>query len=259
MLVQSLGLLILAAILCHVMAWAFRQRAEIKAVNQIANGELIYLRRLTEEAEARTRVHVEQTRQAWTGWRKFRVITVIEETQDVKSCYLAPHDGKPLPPFNPGQHIAVQVKMPGRQDPIIRCYSLSCAPNKDFYRISVKREGARPDAPDRPPGLMSNYVHGALSEGDFIDLKSPSGKFSLDLSRHTPIVLIGGGIGITPVFSMLDSVIAQKSEREIWFFAGMRNRLEHPLRAQLKALADRHENLRLMVCYSEPSKDLQNR
>ncbi len=255
MLVQSLGLLILSAILCHVMAWAFRQRAEIKAVNQIANGELVYLRRLTEEAEARTRVHIEQTRQAWTGWRKFRVIKIVEETQDVRSCYLMPHDKKPLPPFSPGQHLAVQVKMPGRQDPIIRCYSLSCAPNEEFYRISVKREGARLEAPDQPPGVMSNYVHSALNEGDFIDLKSPSGKFSLDLSRHTPIVLIGGGIGITPVFSMLDSVIAQNSEREVWFFAGMRNRLEHPLRAQLKTLVEGRENLRLMVCYSEPSKD----
>jgi ferredoxin-NADP reductase len=54
---------------------------------------------------------------------------------------------------------------------------------------------------------------------------------------------------------MLDSVVAQKSNREIWFFAGMRNRLDHPMRAQLKAYADRHEALHLTICYSDPLSD----
>jgi ferredoxin-NADP reductase len=255
MLIQGLGLIILSAILWQALAWALRQRVEMEAVNQIARGELLYLRRLTEEAEARTAIHVEQTRQAWAGWRKFRVITIIQETEGVRSIYLAPHDRKPLPPFSPGQHIAVQAKIPGQRKPTIRCYSLSCAPNSEYYRISVKREVPRSDIPGLPPGLMSNYLHDALEEGDFIDLKSPSGNFWLDLSRHTPIVLIGGGIGITPVFSMLDSLVAQGSERDVWFFAGMRNRFEHPLSDQLKALADRSKNLRLCVCYSEPSSD----
>ena len=54
---------------------------------------------------------------------------------------------------------------------------------------------------------------------------------------------------------MLDSIMAQKSSREVWLFLGMRNRSEHALKAQLEALANRCENLRLMVCYSEPSSD----
>ena len=255
MLIQGLGLLILAAILCHILAWVVRQRAEFRAVDHIAAGELTYLRRLTEEAEARTRTQIERNHQFWAGWRKFRILAIMDETEWVKSFYLTPHDEKPLPSFHPGQHIAVQVKSPDRRDPIIRCYSLSAAPNKQFFRISVKREGPSPERPNQPAGLMSNYLHSSLKEGDFIDVKSPSGSFSVDLSLHTPIVLIGGGIGITPIFCMLDSLVAQKSGREVWLFLGMRNRSEHPLRAQLKALADRYENLHFIVCYSEPSKD----
>ena len=194
MLIHGLGLLILTAILCQVLVWVARQRMEIRAVDQIATGELNYLRRLTEEAEARTRTHMERNNLLWTGWRKFRILTIMEETEAVKSFYLTPHDGKPLPSFRPGQHVAVQVKPPERHDPITRCYSLSCAPNEEFYRISVKREGPSHERPDQPAGLMSSYLHSSLREGDFIDVKSPSGAFSLDLSRHTPIVLIGGGI-----------------------------------------------------------------
>ena len=255
MLIQGLGILVLSAILCHILVWVIRQRAEVRAVDQIATGELTYLRRLTEEAEARARTHIERTNLLWAGWRKFRVLAVVDETEAVKSFYLTPHDKKPLPSFLPGQHVAVQVKSPDRRDPIIRCYSLSCAPNDEFYRISVKREGPSPERPAQPAGLMSSHLHNSLEEGDFVDVKSPSGAFSLDLSQHTPIVLIGGGIGITPVFSMLDSVVAQRSGREIWFFLGMRNRSEHALRVQLETLADRYENLHLMVCYSEPSND----
>ena len=186
MLIQGLGLLVLASILCQVLVWAVRQRSELRAVDSIADGELAYLRRLTEEAESRTHTQIERTRQIWTGWRKFRVLAIMEETEAVKSFYLTPHDKKPLPPFLPGQHVAVKTTPPDRQEQLIRCYSLSCAPNADFYRISVKREGPRPEAPHQPRGLMSTYLHRSLQEGDFIDLKSPSGAFSLDLSKHTP-------------------------------------------------------------------------
>ena len=258
MLVQGLGLLVLACILCLILAWATRQRAEMLAVDQIANGELAYLRRLTEEAETRTQTLVQRKNSAWSGWRKFRVLTIMDEADAVRSFYLTPHDKRPLPPFHPGQHIAIKVNTTDRREPLVRCYSLSCAPNDQFFRISVKREGPRPDMPDRPPGMMSNYLHDLLQEGDFVDLKSPSGTFTLDLSQHTPIVLIGGGIGITPVFSMLDAVVAQKSTREVWFFAGMRNRLDHPMRAQLQAYADSYDNLRLTVCYSDPSPDCRH-
>lgn len=254
-LIEGLGLLILAAILGQALAWAFRQRQEMKAIDHIASGELVYLRRLTEEAEARTQTQIERTNRAWTGWRKFRILAIVDETDAVKSFYLSPHDKKPLPPFLPGQHVTVQVNPTNRRDPIIRCYSLSSAPNDQFYRISVKREGPHPEKSDQPPGAMSSYLHNTLKEGDFIDLKSPSGAFSLDLSQHTPIVLIGGGIGITPVFSMLESIAAQNSNREVWFFVGMRSHSDCPMRKQLEAYADRYKNLHLIICYSEPSSD----
>ena len=69
-----------------------------------------------------------------------------------------------------------------------------------------------------------------------------------------PIVLVGGGIGITPVFSMLSSLTDTGLRRETWFFQGVRNGAEQPMREQLNALNQANENLHLHVCYSEPEK-----
>jgi len=253
--VQATGFLLASVLTAHVLLVAVRRLSESRAIDRIATSEIAYLRTLTEEAEIRTRVQRERLDLAWHGWRKFRIISIKNETDSVKSFYLVPHDKKPLPHFLPGQHITLRATLPGRTKPVVRCYSLSCAPNPDFYRISVKREGPRPDAPHIPAGLVSNFLHDEIKEGDFIDLKSPSGSFNLDLSRHTPIVLIGGGIGITPVFSMLDAVIAQESRREVWFFLGVRSRHDHAMHRPLVDYAKRYKNLRLIVCYSDPTEE----
>ncbi|MGH1482661.1 MAG: 2Fe-2S iron-sulfur cluster-binding protein [Geminicoccales bacterium] len=253
MLLQMIGFLVVALLLAQLFATAYRKVSEAQAINQIAIVETSYLRRLTEEAEMRTRVQRERIDSAWHGWRKFRVLSIADETDAVKSFYLVPHDKKPLPPFLPGQYLTLQVRPPDQMKPLIRCYSLSCSPSQDFYRISVKQEGAGPGAPERPPGLVSTFLHEKVNEGDFIDVKSPGGAFYLDLSRHTPVVLIAGGIGITPIFSMLDSIVAQGSKREVWFFLGVRSRGDHPMYGPLIDYAKRVENLRLVVCYSDPS------
>ncbi len=253
--VQTAGFLLASVLTAHVLILTVRRLIESQAISSIATSEVAYLNTLTEEAEIRTRIQRERLELAWHGWRKFRIISIKNETGSVKSFYLVPHDKKPLPHFLPGQFITMRVMLPGQIKPVIRCYSLSCAPNPDFYRISVKREGHRPDAPHIPPGLVSNFLHDEINEGDFVDLKSPSGSFNLDLNRHTPIVLVGGGIGITPVFSMLDAVIAQESKREVWFFLGVRNRHDHAMHRPLIDYANRYENLRLIVCYSDPTEE----
>lgn len=251
---QAIGFFLASLLAAHLLATAFRKIYEARAIHQIATSEISYLRLLTEEAEIRTRVQRERVDLAWHGWRKFRILSMENETDTVTSFYLVPHDKKPLPIFLPGQYLTIQVRLPNQIKPLIRCYSLSCSPSRDFYRISVKREGPHPDMSARPPGLVSNFLHDSIVEGDFIDVKSPSGSFYLDLSRHTPIVLIAGGIGVTPVFSMLDAVIAQGSMREIWFFLGVRNRQDHPMYGQLIDYAKRYDNLRLVVCYSDPTE-----
>ncbi len=70
-----------------------------------------------------------------------------------------------------------------------------------------------------------------------------------------PIVLIAGGIGITPLLSILNSLFHWADPREVWLFYGVRNRSEHLMKNHLESLRDTHPGFRLQVCYSNPSKE----
>ncbi len=108
--------------------------------------------------------------------------------------------------------------------------------------------------------MASSFFHDSLIEGDILDVKAPSGHFYLQSTKDNPIVLIGGGIGITPVLSMLNTLCEAVSRREIWFFLGVRNGSEHPMREHLEALAKEHEEVRMNICYSDPEEhDLEGR
>ncbi|MBC8242293.1 MAG: 2Fe-2S iron-sulfur cluster binding domain-containing protein, partial [Alphaproteobacteria bacterium] len=147
-------------------------------------------------------------------------------------------------------------RLPDREKPLVRCYSLSDSPLKtDYYRVSIKRLGPPPREPDAPPGLSSNFFHNDLQAGDIVDVKAPSGNFLLDLSKHRPVVLIGGGVGLTPMISMLNAICESGSQRETWFFYGVRNGDEHIMRAHLESLEAEHENVHVRICYSDPTDD----
>jgi ferredoxin-NADP reductase len=210
------------------------------------------LRYQVEEVRLRCR-EAEEARFGWNGCRKFSVARKVVECDDVCAFYLKPHDGRPLPAFKPGQYLTFQLDLPGRDKPLIRCYSLSDGPHqKEYYRVTIKKEKAPPDRPDLPPGAGSGYFIDTVREGDILNVKAPAGHFFLDLTRMNPIVLIAGGVGITPMLSMANAIAASGSKREVWFFFGVRNRREHIHKAELEKLAAEHENIRLHVCYSRP-------
>ena len=191
---------------------------------------------------------------SWKGLRKFQVKKKVPEVGGICSFYLAPHDGKPLPPFKPGQYLTFQLTIPTQAKPVIRCYSLSDSPNHpDFYRVSIKRCPAPRDRPDIAPGLSSNFFHDMVKEGDILDCKAPGGHFFLEMSKQRPVVLIGGGVGITPVLSMLNAIVESGSRRETWFFLGVRHGGEHCFREHLNRVALENPNVKLQVCYSEPN------
>ena len=190
----------------------------------------------------------------WSGFRKFRVQHKVNEVEGVHSFYLVPHDGKPLPPFLAGQYLTFQLRLPDEPKPLIRCYSLSDGAHRlDHYRVSIKKI-LPPDTPDASPGRSSAFFNDHIEEGDILDVKAPSGHFVLDSMSELPIVLIGGGIGITPVFSMLSTLTELDIVREVWFFLGVRNSAGHLMREQLNEIQQANENLHLHVCYSEPQK-----
>jgi ferredoxin-NADP reductase len=202
------------------------------------------------------KVERDRTELSWNGKRKFRIDrrVVENESGDICSFYLVPHDERPVPSFRPGQFLTFELPIPGEAQPVVRCYSLSDSPNEDYYRVTIKRQGPPPNAPDgTPPGLSSNYFHGQLREGDIVEAMAPSGGFYLDEESERGVVLIGGGVGLTPVLSMLNSLIARGGNREIWFFYGIRNREEHAMAEHLREIDRAHANIHIIICYSRPS------
>lgn len=212
------------------------------------------------ERRARTLLESDQaTRErselSWNGVRKFYLDRKVEEAKDVCSFYLKPHDHKPLAPFRPGQYLTFQLRIPGQPKPVIRCYSLSDSPaNREHYRVSIKRLDPPPKNPDVPPGLSSNYFHRELKEGDILDVKAPGGHFYLDESTEKPVVLIGGGVGLTPVWSMLNAICDSGSRRETWFFYGVNNRLDHAMYERMSEIRQQFDNVHIVVCYSRPTE-----
>ena len=190
---------------------------------------------------------------SWAGIRKFSVDRKVLEGGEICSLYLMPHDGKELPSFEPGQYLTFQLHLPGESKPTVRCYSLSDSPHKsDYYRVSIKRQGPPSNMPDAPPGKVSSFVHDNLDVGSIVDIITPRGKFFMDQTHHTPVVLIGGGVGFTPLLSMLNTIIDSGSKREVWFFYGVRNSNEHIMAEHLKRVAKKYENINMQICYSSP-------
>lgn len=192
---------------------------------------------------------------AWQGFRSFRVERKVFEDAlpSVCSFYLAPEDGLPLPGFLPGQFLTFRFDVPtatGKTEALVRCYSLSDAPRPEAYRISVKRV-LPPAGSALPPGRSSGFLHDHVEVGSRLQLRAPGGHFHLDRS-DVPVVLIGGGIGITPMLSMLNWCLAEQPGREVWLFYGVRNSRETVMKSQLEALAAAHPNFNLRLCFSDP-------
>jgi hypothetical protein len=193
---------------------------------------------------------------AWSDFRPFRVTarTFEDVAQTACSFHLVPVDATPLPEFRPGQFLTLRADVPGPHGTaaLVRCYSLSNAPGDADLRITVKRIEARSGPPATPAGQCSTFLHERLQVGSVLGVHAPAGHFNLDTGTG-PVVLVGAGIGITPMLSMLEWSLSRQPGREIWLFYGVRNSREHIMQARLADLAARHTNLHLQVCYSHPA------
>jgi ferredoxin-NADP reductase len=193
------------------------------------------------------------SRPAWAGLRPFIVESKKTEDTGAQVCsfYLVPEDGQALAEFRPGQFLTFRLDIAaanGDVNAVIRCYSLSDAPNPSHFRVSIKRAPA-PAGSTFAPGISSNYFHDHVQVGSRLHVRAPSGHFYLDRS-DAPTVLIGGGIGITPMLSMLNWCLANQPTREIWLFYGVRDSGELVMTSDLYALAKAHDNFHLHLCFS---------
>jgi len=204
-----------------------------------------------------TEAGVEADVEAWQGFRFFKVVRKEFEDarQSICSFYLEPADGmsRPLPSFRPGQFLTFRLDIPaqeGTTHQVVRCYSLSDAPGQSHYRISIKRVPP-PTGTDYPPGRSSAFFHDQVLPGSSLAVKAPSGHFHIDRS-NAPVALIAGGIGITPMMSMLNACIQEQPDREVWLFYGVRNSHEVIMNPHLDALAGAHPNFHLRLCELPP-------
>lgn len=255
----SLSLMAGVVLLAGLLAWVVMEavRAGLRLNNERVQSRVALEKLRAQLAETRLRCReIGQAQAGWNGFRKFAVAKKSVECEDVCAFYLKPHDGRELPAFKPGQYLTFQLDLPGRDKPLIRCYSLSdCPHQKDYYRVTIKKEKPPADRPELPPGASSSYFCDVVKEGDILNVKAPAGHFFLDLDRTNPVVLIAGGVGITPMLSMANAIAANGSKREVWFFLGLRNQREHIHKAELEKLAAENDNINLHVCYSKPGAD----
>jgi ferredoxin-NADP reductase/predicted pyridoxine 5'-phosphate oxidase superfamily flavin-nucleotide-binding protein len=174
-----------------------------------------------------------------------RLIEKTPESDDVISFVFEATNGGALPDFEAGQHLPIELELPNQREQAVRTYSLSSAPGKGRYRISVKRE---------PQGVASRHMHDALEVGATVTARAPAGDFILDHGPR-PVVLVSAGIGVTPMVSMLHALVERGEERLAWFVHGARDGKHHPLAREVAALAAKSEQVTAHVSYSRPLPD----
>lgn len=194
---------------------------------------------------------------AWEGARDFRVTGRVFEDPAQTQCsfMLAPVDGAPLAPFKPGQFLTFSLPVAGPDLPVrvVRCYSISDTPNPDHYRITVKRALAPRGKADVPAGIASGWLHDQAQIGTILQVRAPSGQFVFAPNPSAPPVFIAGGIGITPILSMLKAALADQPDRAAHLFYGVRNGQEHAFKSVLRQLAATHPGFELHIVYSDPA------
>jgi nitric oxide dioxygenase len=202
--------------------------------------------------EANLYEHQTNRTNGWTGWRPFKVGKKTPESAEITSFYLYPADGGKVAPHLPGQFISIRMFLPELNLKQARQYSVSSAPGNDYYRISVKREkGPNLDT----DGMISNHLHNFINENDLVDLTAPAGNFILMKDMDAPVTLISGGVGLTPLMSMLHSLVESDYPHPITWLHGCRNESVHAFKDQLNEIVSTKANINQHVFYNQATDD----
>lgn len=193
-------------------------------------------------------------------FRRYRVVARTAESDGITSFSLVADGGadgnegtaaQSVPPYRPGQYLAFRLMIDGA--PVLRNYSLCGDPDdRQVLRIAVKRELAPAHIPDAPAGQGSNYMHDHVSVGDVLSAAGPLGDFCLDESSARPVVLLSGGVGVTPVLSMFYRLVRQ-TQRRVTFIHACDRGAAHAFRAEVEALAAQRRDVHVHFCYRQPT------
>ncbi|QDV85272.1 2Fe-2S iron-sulfur cluster-binding protein [Stieleria magnilauensis] len=178
---------------------------------------------------------------------KLRVAKIIQETEDVKTFrFVACHGGGIPFSYLPGQFLT--LTLPVAETPIKRSYTISSSPTQGYFcEVTVKREDK---------GAGSRYLHDQVKVGDTLEVKAPSGKFVFSGKESDDIVLISGGVGITPMMSIARALTDMAWPGEIHFIAACRDPAHFIFESELKRLQEQFDNLHVHVAMSRIKEDL---
>jgi nitric oxide dioxygenase len=179
----------------------------------------------------------------WRGGRMFRVACKVPESNEISSFYLEPVDGERVIAHKPGQYISLRLNIDGTE--YRRNYSLSAPSSGVGLRISVKRE---------PSGIASNYLHDQVNAGSVLELFPPSGNFTL-AEGTKPLVLISGGVGITPTIPMAETAL-NAGDRSVVFIHYAKNAKAQAFKNKLRDWEERFPQFKAYIVYNEASADL---
>ncbi|CDY73234.1 Flavohemoprotein (Hemoglobin-like protein) (Flavohemoglobin) (Nitric oxide dioxygenase) [Caballeronia glathei] len=187
-------------------------------------------------------------------WRPFRLKRVIDESDEIRSFHLSPADEAGMPHAAAGQHIPIRLTPEHSTEPQIRNYTLSSAPSDAHLRISVKRDGS-----------FSRRLHEVLKEGDIIEMRAPAGDFTVDAATRRPAVLLGVGVGVTPLIAMTRHLVHEgvrtRYQRPAWLFQAAKSKSSRAFDGELAALVQasqgklRHVRVLSDTRGAEPGKD----
>jgi ferredoxin-NADP reductase len=181
----------------------------------------------------------------WSG--VLRVAATYAETPNVKTFRFVDPAGGPIPfEYLSGQFLRLSLEIDDR--PVKRAYTIASAPTRHGYiEITVKRE---------EHGLVSRYLHDRVSAGDLLHVTASAGTFTFTGSEHDSIVLIAGGVGITPLMSVARALTDIGWEKEIYFLYSCRSPEEFIFRQELEYLRCRNPNLHLAVTFSRAPEEV---
>ncbi|RNF51635.1 NO-inducible flavohemoprotein [Marinomonas hwangdonensis] len=184
----------------------------------------------------------------WKDFRRFRVASKTPESDLVTSFVFEPVDGGAVIGYQPGQYLGVKLHPKGNEFDEIRQYSLSTTPNGKHYRISVKREGT-----GDIKGVMSNYLHDHLKVGDEIEAMPPAGDFVFK-DKQTPVVLISGGVGLTPMQAILDTLAKQQYSHPVSYLHACAHQGQHSFKEHVNSLKGQL-NLSIHTWYEQANSE----
>lgn len=177
-----------------------------------------------------------------TGFVETSVLAVTEAGKDIRTFRFARPAGFG---FTAGQFLPIRLSIAGRDH--VRCYSLSSSPeSRGYLEISVKRQG-----------LVSTALHSTIQPGAVVAVKPPAGGFTYPTGDR-PLLLLAGGIGITPLLSMMRHGIEAEPDRPMTLLYSAPSAAALAFRDEIKRLvrASARANAIFAVTRGEPAPDL---